>query len=83
VTKSDKREQAIRHNPSNVRFDDLDRVLRDYAFTRRNSGTSHFVYSHPLIVDHVNVPRHGATVKPIYVKKAIAAIDEVITAEKE
>ncbi len=83
MAKSDKREQAIRHNPSNVRFDDLDRVLLDYAFTRRNSGTSHFIYIHPLIVGHVNIPRHGAIVKPIYVKKAIAAIDELIAAEKE
>jgi hypothetical protein len=83
VTKSDKREQAIRHNPGNVRFDDLDRVLLDYAFTRRNSGTLHFVYTHPLVIDHVNVPRHEAIVKPIYVKKAIAAIDKVIATEEE
>ncbi len=83
VTKSDKREQAIRRNPNNARFDDLDTVLLDYGFSRRNRGTSHFVYIHPLVTDHVNIPYHGAIVKPIYVKKAIAAIDGVITAERE
>ena len=83
MTKSDKREQTIRRNPNNVRFDDLDIVLLDHGFSRRNRGTSHFVYIHPLVTDHVNVPHHGTIVKPIYVKKAIAAIDGVSAVEKE
>jgi hypothetical protein len=82
VTRNEKREQAIRRNPNNVRFDDMDLVLIGYGFNRRNTGTSHFVYIHPLIRDHVNVVRHGATIKPIYVKKAVAAIDAVIAAER-
>jgi predicted RNA binding protein YcfA (HicA-like mRNA interferase family) len=83
MTKSEKREQNIRENPNNVRFDDLDLILRDYGFVVRNRGTSHHIYSHILIPNSVNVPFHGSTVKPIYVKQAIAAIDAVIARRAE
>lgn len=63
MTKSEKRERAVRQNPSNVRFDDLDLLLRDYGFVLRNRGTSHHIYSHSLIAEHVNVPFRGPTVK--------------------
>jgi len=32
MTKSERREQAIRSNPKNVRFEDLDVFLRSYDF---------------------------------------------------
>jgi hypothetical protein len=83
MTKSEKREQGIREHPSNVRFDELDLVLRDYDFVVRNRGTLHHIYSHALIPNSVNVPFHGPTVKPIYVKQAIAAIDAVIARRGE
>lgn len=83
MTKSEKRERAVRQNPNNVRFEDLDVLLRDYGFVLRNRGTSHHIYSHPLISSHVNVPLHGSTVKPIYVKQALAAIDAVIERQRE
>lgn len=44
MTKSEKREQSIRENPNNVRFNDLDLILRDYDFVVRNRGTSHHIY---------------------------------------
>lgn len=77
-----KREQAIRDNPGDVRFNDLDHLLRDYGFILRNRGMSHHVYSHPLVPHIVNVPRHGAKVKPIYARQAIAAIDAVRAAQE-
>lgn len=83
MAKRSKREQAIRDNPANVRFDDLDNVLRDYGFRVRTRGTSHHMYTHPSVPDAVNLPRHGATVKPMYVKQSIAAIDAVIAAQEE
>ena len=83
MTRSEKREQRIRESPTNVRFDDLDLVLRDYGFVVRNRGTSHHIYSHPLIPNSVNVPLHGAMTKPIYIRQAIAAIDAVIVLGEE
>lgn len=83
MTKSEKREQKICENPSNVRFNDLDLVLRDYGFVVRNRGTSHYIYSHKSVPNAVNVPVHGSIVKPIYVRQAIAAVDAVIAHRDE
>lgn len=77
MTRTERRERAIRRNPNDVRFDDLDLLLRAYGFARRNRGTSHHIYTHPLIPGHVNVPVHGSSVKPVYVRQALAAIDAV------
>ncbi len=83
MTRMERRERAIRRNPNDVRFDDLDLLLRAYGFTRRNRGKSHHVYRHPSITEHVNVPVHGSTVKPIYVKQALAAIDAIKATQQE
>ena len=83
MTKRDKRETAIRRNTKNVRFDDLDLVLRAAQFTPRKEsrgGSSHVTYSHPLMTEILTVvmPHGGAThVKKYQVKHALAAIDAV------
>lgn len=82
MTKSDKREQTIRRNPNNVRFDDLDAVLRDNGFARVEGAGSHVKYRHPKFRGIVTVSPHGATVKPYQVKEAIGAINAV-RAEEE
>jgi len=83
MTKRDKREIAIRRNTKNVRFDDLDLVLRDAGFAPRKEArgsSSHISYTHPLIADILTVvmPHGGAThVKEYQVKNALAALDAV------
>lgn len=46
MSKREKLLEKIRNNPRNVRFDDLDSILIEYGFMRRQSqsGTSHYVY---------------------------------------
>ncbi len=46
MSKREKLLEKIRTNPRNVRFDDLDSILLEYGFRRRQSGkgTSHYVY---------------------------------------
>jgi len=46
MSKREKLLEKIRNNPRNVRFDDLDSILIEYGFVRRQSGkgTSHYVY---------------------------------------
>lgn len=84
MTKSEKREAAIRQKPKQVRFDDLNTLLRSYDFNRRQSrkGSSHYIYWHPLLREDVTVPQpHGPHVDPVYVKKAPVAIDAVKASE--
>lgn len=80
VTKRDKREQRIRQNVNQVRFEDLDSVLRMHDFDG-DADAHHVVYTHRRYADIVtNVPKpHGGTthVKSVYVRKALVAIDEV------
>lgn len=68
--------EQLRGNPKNVRFEDLDRLLRLCGFERRNpQGGSHYVYKRPGCRP-ITVPRHKP-VESVYVKKALALIDEL------
>lgn len=78
MTKREKLEATIRNNMRQVRFDDLDTLMRRYGFIGdREKG--HVMYSHsehPNIITNVAKP-HGGTkhVKQIYVEQALDAID--------
>jgi len=79
MTKRQKREQAIRRNPRQVRFDDLNTLLTDEGFNA-TKASSHVTYRHPHYCDllvTVVEPHGGITqVNRIYVNDALAAIDE-------
>jgi predicted RNA binding protein YcfA (HicA-like mRNA interferase family) len=47
MTKREKRLEKIRRNPKAVSKDELDQVLNDYGFVRREGKGSHTVYQHP------------------------------------
>ena len=57
--------QSICNNPKSVRFEELDRALRNTGFERKQSGngTSHCRYV--LGTDQIVVPRHGNHVKQV------------------
>ena len=57
MTKSEKREQAIRENPTQTRFPDLDTLLRSYGFLRSQprGGSSHYIWKGPLSLYGVSV----------------------------
>lgn len=87
MTKREKREAAIRSNPKQVRFADLNLLLLSYDFEVRQarSGTSHYVYTHEDYLGELTVPLpHGGNthVLVVYVKRALAAIDAVIEARR-
>ncbi|HVB11083.1 MAG TPA: hypothetical protein VNM16_12055, partial [Bacillota bacterium] len=67
-------ERALR-NPGSVRFEELDRLLRRWGFVRRQpgGGSSHYVYTFADIT--LTVVRHGGSVKPIYVRCVMEAIE--------
>jgi hypothetical protein len=78
VAKRQKRLEKLRQNPNNVRFEDLDQVLRDNGFKRRQprSGSSHYVYvrgEHQL-----TVPFRRPFLRTIYIREALKLIDAAV-----
>jgi predicted RNA binding protein YcfA (HicA-like mRNA interferase family) len=68
--------ERLRNNPTNVRFEDLDRLLQWHGFERRSPrGGSHYFYKRKGCRP-ISIPRHKP-VKSVYVKKAVALIDEL------
>jgi hypothetical protein len=67
--------EKIVNNPNDVGFDDLDKLLKRYGFTRRHprKGSSHFTYHHSQLDEILTIPK-DRPIKAIYVKKAIGAI---------
>ncbi len=70
MSKREKLLEKIRNNPKNVRFDDLDSILIDYGFVRRQSGkgTSHYVYkldTHKIVVVWRKPFVHSEAVKDV------------------
>ena len=67
--------RQIRKNPKNVRFEDLDRLLRLCGFEERHAGGSHYTYKHKGCRVILTVPRHKS-IGEVYVKKALTIIEE-------
>lgn len=77
MAKRDKRERAIRRNPQQVRYDNLDTLLQGEGFVPTTTGGSHVNYRHPRYPTVVTIAAHGAFVPPYQVKSVLAAIDAV------
>ncbi|ADG07547.1 type II toxin-antitoxin system HicA family toxin [Kyrpidia tusciae] len=76
LTQLGKLYKRIVQNPKDVRFEDLDRLLRQYGFQRRqpSSGSSHVTYCHDRLPDILTIP-YAKPVKAVYVKRALELID--------
>ena len=74
MAKQDKRIEALRRNPENVRPDDLDVVLRGAGFTSRQHGGSHKTYTRGAT--RLTVPQRKPFLKAVYVKLALDLIDD-------
>ena len=83
MTKLDKLFADIVNNPKDVRFEDIDRVLKYYGFECRNpkSGSSHYTYLHSLLPDILTIPKNRP-IKAVYVKRAIGAIERLERGEE-
>lgn len=83
VTRADKLFASIVNNPKDVRFEDLDKVLKSHGFSRRNpkGGSSHYTYFHPKLTDILTIPKNKP-IKAIFVKEAISAIDRIERGEE-
>jgi len=89
ITGTRKLEARIRQKPtpSDIRFDELAKFMENHGFEMRPaSGGSHRVFCHPQYDGIVSVVKpHGRSdgVKRAYVRKALEAVDEISTPEKE
>ena len=79
VGKRDKELARIRNNPKDVRFEVIKRILESNGFkmATSHSGTSHYHFKHPLLRDHVTIPK-GRPIKAVYIINAIKGLDEVL-----
>lgn len=69
-----------RPTPTDVLFDDVDKLLRAYNFKARqpSGGGSHYTYFHYDLQDIVTIAKHGNKVKAAYVRMAVRAVEKVL-----
>ena len=76
MTKADKKNQKIRRNPNNVKFQDFVSWLEDNEFTLDRVSGSHHIFVHPDIETPLNAQKmKDGTAKGYQVKQAIKIID--------
>ena len=76
MTKDDKKNQKIRRNPKNIKFQDLVSWLEDNEFSLDRVSGSHHIFVHPVIETPVNIQKKkDGTTKTYQVKQAIKIID--------
>lgn len=66
--------------PTDILFDDADRLLKAHGFVRRqpSGGSSHYIYIHPELSDfRVSIVKDGRKIKKGYVRATIEAVDRV------
>ena len=74
--------RAIKINPKDVPWEDIDRLLKHYGFGCRNQGGSHYTYYHPELEEILTIPRRRA-VKAVYVKQALRLIEKLKEGEAD
>ena len=77
MTKRLKRLERIRSNPTNVRFEELDKLLIDFGFTRRQprGGSSHYIYVREKL--RLTIPMKRPHLKEVYVRNVLKLLDEI------
>ena len=61
-----------------IEFSDLEKYLKYFGFKKKNqNGTSHVIFTHDLLDRPVPIPKHGNSVKEVYVKKAVELVEEI------
>jgi len=68
----------MKHNPKEVRFNDLSKVCEYYFGKPRTSGSSHIVYRTPWPGDpRVNIQDAGGKAKAYQVRQVLWAIERL------
>lgn len=76
MTQAEKKDQKIRWNPKNIKFQDFVSWLEDNGFSLDRVSGSHHVFVHPDIDEPINIQKKkDGTAKTYQVKQAIKVID--------
>ena len=76
MSKYEKDIAKLKQNPKNVHFEELEKILLRFGFTKRQSGSSHVVFTKGKNV--LTVPIKRPFLKSVYIKQALAVIEEII-----
>lgn len=77
IAKKEKLLEGIKNNPKTVKFEELDKILKDVGFDRRqpSGGSSHYTY---ILEDKIlTIPYKRPYIKVIYVKIAVRLLEEL------
>ncbi len=78
MSKRSKRYKRIAQNPNNIIFDDLRNLLEDYGFEHRRTRGSHHSFVGRIGDEKVSlVIPYRKPLKEVYVKKALALIEQI------
>ncbi len=74
LSRKEKLIKLIKNNPTNVRFEDLKKVLEGIGYKAVNRGGSHYVFTKKGSIA-LTIP-YRKPVKVIYVKQVIKIVEE-------
>ena len=77
MSKKEKLKEAIKNNPKNVKFEDLQKILESIGYIGINNGGSHYVFTKKNSIS-LTIP-YRKPVKVIYVKQVIRIIEEEVS----
>ena len=77
MTRKEKLLQKMKNNPKSVKFEDIDKIMREVGFERRqpSRGSSHYTYSYKDKT--LTVPYNRPFIKVIYIKMALQILEEL------
>jgi hypothetical protein len=75
MSKKEKAVARLRQNPKNVRFEEIEAILFRLGFVKRQSGTSHALFT--LGKHIIGVPKRKPFVKPKYVELLLDELDKM------
>ena len=67
--------ENMKHNPKNVRFDDLCRTAEAFGFLFRGGKGSHRVYVRQGVMEILNFQNVGGKTKPYQVRQLLKVIE--------
>jgi hypothetical protein len=83
VAKRDKRIEAMRRSPRQVRFTQLRTAMLAAGFSVRSGSGDHWNFSHPQLSYVVTVDPRRPFVLPVYVRACLKALDAVDNEEEQ
>ena len=81
MSSRDKLLVRMRQNPRDWRIEDLETLARHFGMSVRKTGGSHAIFYHSDLPEMLSVPARRP-IKPVYVKRFVAMIDELSSHEE-